>query len=343
MSIIQTLIRRSLTFFIFFYTLILLGFLCLRFTTGDLWPLIALLSTFAFYVFLPLLIVVPLTWFHMRRRPRLLLFGVQLIIIIIAISWFGGRLRPSNVVTAQGKSISLITFNTFPQNNHQQAVITWLREQSPDIIILQETPLDMPLQVRQLIDVYPYQAIQSRPNGHIALSRFPIVENEDVAFSRYPWPIQQRLVFEIHGQRIALYNIHLAMPLSDVGRSEWRGLDELLIHYDETIRNSQIRELLAMVARETNPYILAGDFNTSEWSPIYELLDQYLIDAFRATAGGLGATWPAGASEELPAILPPILRLDYVWLSTELRPTQAFVGPNLGSDHLPLTVVIGIS
>ncbi len=339
------IVYSALRAIIFLYTLGLIVYLCLRMAIGDAWNVVSLLGTFAFYGFLPLIILIPATWIYERKSVRWLLWGLQLLALAFFLLWFGVRLWPAGADNnnAQAPPLSLITFNVFPQNERSQEVIHWLQSQSADLIMLQETPLDMPQLVAQLEGGYPYRAIQERPNGHILLSRFPILEEDDIAFSHYPWPIQQRVVLDVDGQPIAIYNIHLAMPLSDAGRAQWRGLGELLLNYDESIRNDQIRQLIALAKEETIPVIIAGDFNMSEWSLMYDILRDNFKDAYRWTASGLGATWPAGASEELPSILPPILRLDYVWLSDALTPLSAFVGPYLGGDHLPLSVTIGLS
>jgi endonuclease/exonuclease/phosphatase (EEP) superfamily protein YafD len=114
--------------------------------------------------------------------------------------------------------------------------------------------------------------------------------------------------------------------------------DFLLSRYDESRRNQQIDELLRFVQGETLPILLAGDFNMSEWSPVYNQIDSFLDDAYRQSSWGIGATWPAGASEELPDFLPPLLRLDYFWHSAGIEPLSTTLGLPLGSDHLPIVL-----
>ena len=80
----------------------------------------------------------------------------------------------------------------------------------------------------------------------------------------------------------------------------------------------------------------------SEFSPIYQALDERFTDTYRAAAWGLGATWPGGNSEELAGNWPRLVRLDYVWLSDTLQPLRALVGLPLGSDHLPVIVEIDL-
>jgi len=73
--------------------------------------------------------------------------------------------------------------------------------------------------------------------------------------------------------------------------------------------------------------MLAGDFNTTPWAPGYrELLAADLRDGERALA-----SWPA--------FLPfPVIPIDHVLVSKELRVLSKRRGPPLGSDHYPIVV-----
>ena len=57
---------------------------------------------------------------------------------------------------------------------------------------------------------------------------------------------------------------------------------------------------------------------------------------YRDAGIGLGTTWPVLRSGWLGRLLPPLMRLDYIWHSAHFQVTDAQVGPALGSDHLPL-------
>jgi endonuclease/exonuclease/phosphatase (EEP) superfamily protein YafD len=38
--------------------------------------------------------------------------------------------------------------------------------------------------------------------------------------------------------------------------------------------------------------------------------------------------------------IPPLVRIDYIWHSAGLRALQAWQGPAIGSDHLPLQAIL---
>ena len=96
-------------------------------------------------------------------------------------------------------------------------------------------------------------------------------------------------------------------------------------------RNAQFAAL-AMRARQTHtPLVLAGDLNTSPWSPWFARLlrESGLRDS--ADGRGLHSSWPAG----WPLLWIPI---DHVLASTDIRIQDRQTGADFGSDHYPVIV-----
>ncbi|MGB1286562.1 MAG: endonuclease/exonuclease/phosphatase family protein, partial [Aggregatilineales bacterium] len=171
-------------------------------------------------------------------------------------------------------------------------------------------------------------------------SRLPILENSEIDTLELK---HQRVVIDMNGREIAIYNIHLDMPADSATQIDAPFLPEYITNYNTTKRNQQIDALLTHLETEDLPYIVVGDFNTSDTDPIYGELAANMTDAFRSAGSGFGLTWPAGASEEQNSNLPLLMRLDYVWYSQSIQALSAVPGPVLGSDHLPLSVVVEIA
>jgi endonuclease/exonuclease/phosphatase (EEP) superfamily protein YafD len=304
----------------FWYALGLIVILLARFVLQADWWWLLLLLNGAPYLFLPVLFGY-LAGLILRQRR---LIATYLLLLVAGVLWvLIPMLPPFFAAAPQGMPVRLLTFNAFPENPDLAPAENWLLQQNADIVLLQELFGAIPA----LRDAYPHQAEQER--GLLLLSRFPVLENESVMLDGLQ---QQRVVLEIDGTPVTIYNLHLFMPLNE---------DEsqaLLLRYDEQRRNRQIDELLARLTTEEGTLLVAGDFNMSEWSPVYGRLRAALRDAYRASAWGIGATWPGGASEELDDFLPPLLRLDYVFYRGAIEPAGAQVGIALGSDHLPLLV-----
>jgi vancomycin resistance protein VanJ len=310
---------------------------------GDRFWWLSLLNTFAHLLFLPLLLFVPLALLIRTRQPILRMLPVML----IGGLWFGPYFLPKNLPTPTGSVIRVLTLNVWGNNNDLSRIETWVREVNADIVLLQEiSPAYATDSLPNLIDLYPYQFSQpdsTRWGGIITLSRYPIVENEYVDLQVPPEP--QRSVIDINGQRIAVYNVHLAWPVSNpriqppVDSLYWR----VALGFDDGARNQQITNLLDHLEKEPYPYLVGGDFNTSDQSATYNRIAAQMHDTFREAGVGFGASWPVSAARGLPAFLPPLIRIDYLWHSEGFRTLKAHQPQPVGSDHLPLQVELEIS
>ena len=98
---------------------------------------------------------------------------------------------------------------------------------------------------------------------------------------------------------------------------------------DSRERNYQLDHIGATVEGVAGPVIVAGDFNTTPWSPHFRdlLATTGLRDA--GTGRGWLPTWPGRLG---PAGIP----IDHVLVRGEVAVTGLRRGPDVGSDHYPL-------
>jgi endonuclease/exonuclease/phosphatase (EEP) superfamily protein YafD len=84
------------------------------------------------------------------------------------------------------------------------------------------------------------------------------------------------------------------------------------------------------------PALLCGDLNTTERTWLHRrLVRAGLRGAWRAVGDGYGASWPLfGRWRGFPSS--PLVRIDHVLATPELEPVAIRLGPDVGSDHLPL-------
>jgi len=329
---------RGFSLAIAIYLLALAVYLMLRIVVGDrLWWL-AFFNNFTPYYFAPLLILLPLALMARSRAniARLLPFAV------IFLLWYGPYWLPKNIAAAsENESLKIVTFNVLPINPRLDDVVEWIRETDADVVLLQElSPEGKDYLRRELGAFYPY--MDDLPDNQLSLSRYEMLTNEIIEL--VGWWVQ-RSTFNINGQEVVVYNVHLPLPSLTEPRFNVpidNGLAQLALAYDETWRNTQIRALLERLQAEPLPYIVAGDFNTSDNAMIYGEIAAVMRDSFREAGIGLGASWPGNTGEEgLPDFLPALIRIDYVWHSAEFYAESAQIGPRLGSDHLPLVVTLG--
>lgn len=319
------------------YTVLLLAYLLLRGLVGDAWWWLAFLHNFAPYYFLPLVVLLPPA-ILLRLRGSAARLAV---LLVIGVALYGGRWLPGGtaLAAADGEPLRVVTFNVLPINPDFERIAAWLRTTDADVILLQELPPEKSaIMADWLAADYPY--VDAIPETtQITLSRTPFESMEPIDLGGW-WV--SRLTLDHAGRTVALYNVHMAMPTRDTPHLTLpinNGFVQLALQYDETRRNRLIRALLDIVQAEERPYIVAGDFNTSDNAVIYDEMAARMADSYREAAAGLGGTWPAGVGEEgFPAWIPPLLRIDYVWHSRHFHTQQAAIGPQLGSDHLPLVV-----
>jgi endonuclease/exonuclease/phosphatase (EEP) superfamily protein YafD len=318
-------------------------YLVLRFTFGDRFWWLALLHDFAPLFYLPLPIILLIAWLLRSRR----LIALALVHSLIVGLWLGPRFLPRRPVTSSGATLRVVTFNVWGNNTRLKQVQEWLCETDADVIVLQEIPERYANhQIPELADLYPYQVSQSTATrwwGNLFLSRHPILSAEDLPGEGVP--AQQRFAIDWKGQTLAVYNIHFAMP---IGAPRLPGLKihyvlQTALSYNNSARNAEITRLLTRLETEPHPYIVAGDFNMSEYATIYDKIAETMQDSYRETKNGWGGTWPISIVEELPRFVPPLLRTDYVWHSEHFCTVEAQRGPALGSDHLPLHVKLELS
>ncbi len=321
------------------YLLLMAVYMLLRLTVGDGQPKLSLVNSFAHFLFLPL---IPLLILALLARSRMALLRLLPVLALLLI-WIGPRFIPKPVVAAAGgKTIRVATLNVWGNRHDISGTEAWLRGTGADIIALEEvSPAYATDRLSGLSDLYPYQSNQqdsTRFGDNFTLSRYPIVSAEFVDLGLPDSPAPVRTVVDVDGQQIAVYTVHLAWPVDDeaitVGGLAFYA--QVALAFDDTLRNQQIDRLLAHLENEPLPYILAGDFNTSDFSVTYNKLAGAMHDSFGEAGTGLGGSWPVAWARGLPAWLPPLIRIDYIWHSDGLRTVRAWQGEAVGSDHLPL-------
>jgi len=322
------------------YAIGLIGYLVLRLLIGDRYWLLAFVNNFAPFLFLPLLIFLPIT---LLLRVRWLI-SAMLILTVIGAIWIGPYYLPKAHAAANGSTLRIVTFNIWGDNTRLTEVEAWLRQINADVVFLQEIPQTYAKHgVAALKDLYPYQFNQNVKWGNLTLSRYPFLTTESVdAICNCSLPAEQRVTINVNGQMIAFYNVHLAFPAREKPRLylsprlPFVPFANLAVSYDPEARNREVANLLTLLKTENRPHIVAGDFNMSDQTALYQEVAGLMHDTFREVGSGYGGSWPVSEAFGTPEFLPPLVRIDYIWHSDQFRAVEVQQGPKLGSDHLPL-------
>lgn len=239
--------------------------------------------------------------------------------------WVGG----SADADAAGVPLRIVSANVLGSNPTPDKVLTFVRAAEADLVVLVEVGTERWDEVRsELGAFYPYQA----PG--------PGQERDPVRlYSRHP--VLNARVVEPEGGRRPYLEAELAV---DTGR----GADPVVVigvhppspspsdAADSRRRNLQLDHIAETVANQVSPLIVAGDFNTSPWSPHFR--DLLAATGLRNAADGHGwiATWPAWL---WPARVP----IDHVLIRGPVIAADVRRGPFIGSDHYPLIADLSLA
>jgi vancomycin resistance protein VanJ len=309
------------------YTGALVVYFVLRLrSSSNPWP-VALTGQFLHLLLIPafpLLVIMLL----LRRWRRSVMAGVG----VIAFVWlFGGLFLPKSsprldcTNPAGGcRRLTVMTYNVGSGLAEPDGLVEMLRASDADIIGLQELSEEQATVLeRELQDEYPYRALYGLGfKGVGLLSRYPI---QELLFRRRGTMPYLVAALDVGGSPLTVIVYHLKPPVLVV--------DGFKSRYIQRNTGSD----LILTAVEHAPAIVLLDFSTGDQSENYAQLRRAgLRDVFREAGYGLGPTFPAchGGWRNLAAF--PLVRIDYVFVTEELDATRAWVGPNAGSDHLPV-------
>ncbi|MCB9077311.1 MAG: endonuclease/exonuclease/phosphatase family protein [Anaerolineaceae bacterium] len=257
-----------------------------------------------------------------RRRLYALALAPALLANLIIVAPYFLPLTPA--VSAAADRLKVVSLNIHSQDPDYEAVIDFLKQYQPDIVMMTEAePALMALLDKQVGEMYPYVYDESMRGtmGLALLSRRPFLTTETVPLSDTRRRRLLRATIEWQGSVITIYGAHPLPPLN--GR--WAAS-----------RNHELKIIQGLVAAETGPLILLGDFNASPWA--YPMRDLVAGTQLRHAALGFGLR-PTWYLERVVFGAP----LDHIYVSPEVAALSYKIGGDIGSDHIPVMADLTIN
>lgn len=251
----------------------------------------------------------------MRKNIR---WGV--VLLALPLPW----LTASQPAPAAGKSalspekiLSIATANVHLDNRSVKALGQWIEQASPDVVVLNEVSPAYALALDH-IKGYPYRYLlpSDDPFGIGLLSRFPLLGIRDIPSENGSRHIEAQIIWG--KTSVALKAIHPMPPISPG---------------EHNTRNLQLAAVAAAAMSSGQPSIIVGDLNATPWSSAFSGIE----DTGVRRATGLSPTWPTIGQGWLGIPIDHVLVTPH-WSVTERQP-----GSNIGSDHLPVLVRIGLA
>lgn len=242
--------------------------------------------------------------------------------------------------------IKILSANVKFNNDDTEDLLKLIKNEDPDVIYLQELNQKWISAIHPLNKFYPFNFIEDPGNefGIAILSKTKLANKEIFNASEFKTPgLKATTIFD--GQTIELITIHPNPPISE----------ELF-----ESRNLIFEKVSEVINQSEYPVVVGGDFNTTMWSPAYKKLLRTSDLKNTRIGNRVGGTWPMGKAnyqnfiniksgekkgtdliprwvvEDHPIKLP----IDHILVSKEIIVKNMTVGPNIGSDHLPIITEI---
>ncbi|MBA2499581.1 MAG: endonuclease/exonuclease/phosphatase family protein [Chitinophagaceae bacterium] len=214
--------------------------------------------------------------------------------------------------------LKLFTANVFQENKAYDKLISQVKKENPDIILLVETDKNWEKAMDIFIKDYPHCLKEPKDNtyGMLFYSRFPIVDG------RFEFLVDKEvpsLLVKLQlpsGQHVRLWGLH---PKPPVPQEDIRS----------TAKDKELMKVALKVKDEKLPAIVLGDLNDVAWSHVTKL--------FRKTSGLLDPRRGRGFYSTFSANHWYMrFPLDYVFCSSDFGLVDMKRLKYNGSDHFPM-------
>lgn len=320
-------------------------------------------------IFLLFTLVFLLIWALARSRMAILVLMVLLIGGKLHFRMIALGSDPENIPNEENllhvMSYNVRLFDLYNASPSQTGVVKtqifdYLRTENPDIVCFQEfyhqdKPTKFPTKdsIIQFLAIKDYHEryahkLRGRQNFGVAVvSKYPMIAKGDVNFedqseNDFNYCIYADIVknkdtfrvYNVHLQSIRLQSAEYSV-FDENGQKKPKTstirlmADKLLIAYPK--RAQQARRVMEHISQSPYPTIVCGDFNDTPLSYTYHQFNKLLIDSYRNTSTGIGATYvgkvPAG-------------RIDYIFHTKDLNSSNFKIQEKALSDHRAISCKI---
>ena len=298
----------------------------------DWWPATVLLFTGRWVFLLPLAVLLPAALVY----RRVLLAPLALAALICVGPVMGARTGWRRALAhAEGTHVRVLTFNTDGGDAVAPLLPVLLEGSQPDFVALQECGPLLADEVTHLSGWFHHHVRQL-----CFLSRYPLLDSL-VMDRKVLEQVKQsdegiggsgdvvRYAIRMPQGTVSFTNLHLETPRKGLEGARSGSLSPARLRENTELRRIESDLAVRWVRAGTGPAIVAGDFNTPVESRIFQRSWGDFTDAFSRAGFGFGMTKLNGWIR---------VRIDHVLTGPGWYADHAELGPNLGSDHLPLIV-----
>lgn len=270
-------------------------------------------SLHPYLVAILLLLALFLGTLRARLRSTLTLAVALIFGGVVAFQIFSVQSRAD--IPVEGPTLKLSSFNVLGTNwRNGERIADFIAASDSDVFIVMEAePIARFLPRIQA--TFPYRAGCDTQRCDLTIfSKLPFITAQMLTAGETFDRRVARLKLDKDGTVVTLIAAHITKPfLEERGRAELKWLKEL-------------------VADQTGPLVVAGDFNQASWSP---LLNGFLSETRLRTSGFEPGTFP-------PAFGDWGLPIDHVFVREAAIGSLVAISDNMGSNHRGLAATIAL-
>lgn len=229
-------------------------------------------------------------------------------------------------------TLRLLSFNVHRNQVDPGELLHLIASEKPDIVALQDWT-EANDAVFDLQSVGDGQWYRQRTGELFLASRYPIRAVMPLEFPDTPNTSKAErgaatgFAIDAPQGRMWVVNVHLASPHGALETVMNDGGAGLVANSDR--RWGQSEQTLGFVETRDAPVVIAGDFNTTDDSPLFQEHWSEYPDAFSELGWGLGYTYVVTRTQ---------IRIDHVLATPGIRLASFRLSPRIGSPHRPLLV-----
>ncbi len=278
--------------------------------------LVEIISHFPFqYALISLVLMFFYVWG--KNVTLAILAGLLFIFNMSAIIDFEDSIHAASQVET---SFKVYSANIHKQNRELTKLTLEIQKVDPEIVFLMEVLPESNEQLRPLVQAYPYRIenVSDDILGFVFLSKFPVQNHHFTKLSEYGNSLLEARL-EINQESIVFYGLHAQ-------RQRFGNHKE---------RINQFLLLARQIKEQSLPAIIAGDFNTTPYSPIFREIVNI--------AGLKDSRERFGWQPSWPTYFPPLwIPIDHILTTNDIQVRARTTGSYISSDHYPVIAELSL-
>jgi len=226
--------------------------------------------------------------------------------------------------------LKVLSWNIWNEG-HFDEIAQFLKSSEADIIGLQEVlPFSKSIPIIGFLTSLGYEHVyaparlssnEKEEMGNAVFSKFPIVSSAVHVLSEENKRIAVQADIAIEGETVHVFSVHLLHTHQKVS----------------SIQELQAENLLKVLPQER--VIVMGDFNATPESVVVQKMHSVLTDT-NTTHTPTWSVYPEGCPVCNPQKIDT--RLDYIFVSSDIKVVSSAVAISRASDHLPISAIVEV-